>query len=467
MPTGVGCRLRLGPNYEPDAPLVFPRHGCDEKGSDPSRLTTKAQQQALEARGLTPAKSVFGDLNPSPRLLMGPGPINADPRVLRAMAKPLLGQFDPEFTAYMNETMALLRQLYQTANRWSFLVDGTARAGIEAFLVSLIEPGDRVLVPIFGRFGHLLHEIASRCGAEVTTMETEWGTVFESDAIEAAVKRLRPKLVAIVHGDTSTTMAQPLAELGQICRRYDAILYVDATATLGGMDVPVDAWQIDAASAGLQKCLSGPPGSAPVTFNERVERLVLRRKHIEAGIRPAGYVAPNGSRIGSNYFDLAMLMDYWGEARLNHHTEAASMLYAARECARIVLRDGLNETFARHALAGTALTAGVEAMGLKVFGDRRHKMANVTGVHIPEGVDGDKVRAAMLNDFGIEIGTSFGPLHGRIWRIGTMGYNCRKQNVLICLGALEAVLRYAGLSVPAGAAVETAYAVYTGSAASR
>jgi (S)-ureidoglycine-glyoxylate aminotransferase len=404
--------------------------------------------------------TLFADLNPSPRLLMGPGPINADPRVLRAMSMPLLGQFDPEFTAYMNETMVLLRQLFQTANRWSFLVDGTARAGIEAFLVSLIEPGDRVLVPIFGRFGHLLHEIAARCGGQVTTMETEWGTVFEPDAVEVEVKRVRPKVVAIVHGDTSTTMAQPLAEIGDICRRHDCLLYVDATATLGGMDLPVDAWEVDAASAGLQKCLSGPPGSAPVTFNERVERLVLRRKHVEAGLRPAGLVPPDGPPIRSNYFDLGQLMDYWGETRLNHHTEAASMLYAARECARIVLREGLAETFARHTLASDALVAGLEAMGLKVFGDRRHKMANVTGAHIPDSIDGDKVRAVLLNDFGIEIGTSFGPLAGRIWRIGTMGYNCRKQNVLICLGALEAVLRRAGLSVPAGAAVEAAYAVY-------
>ena len=404
--------------------------------------------------------TLFEELNPSPRLLMGPGPINVDPRVLRAMSMPLQGQFDPEFTAYMNETMVLLRQLFQTANRWSFLVDGTARAGIEAFLVSLIEPGDRVLVPIFGRFGHLLHEIAARCGADVTTMETEWGTVFEPEAIEDEVKRVRPKLVAIVHGDTSTTMAQPLAEIGAICRRHDCLLYVDATATLGGMDFPVDAWQVDAASAGLQKCLSGPPGSAPITFNERVERVVLRRKHVEAGIRPAGFAPPNGPRIQSNYFDLAMLMDYWGEARLNHHTEAASMLYAARECARIVLREGLQATFARHAAASRALVAGLQAMGLRPFGDQRHKMASITGVHIPDGVDGEKVRTALLHDFGIEIGTSFGPLHGRIWRIGTMGYNCRRQNVLIYLGALEAVLRRAGFSLPAGAGVEAAYAAY-------
>jgi (S)-ureidoglycine---glyoxylate transaminase len=400
------------------------------------------------------------ELDPLPRLLMGPGPINVDPRVLRAMAMPLLGQFDPQFTGYMNDTMGLMRRVFQTRNRWAFLVDGTARAGIEAALVSLIEPGDRVLVPVFGRFGHLLTEIAARCGAEVETIETEWGTVFPADAIEDAVKRHRPKLVAVVHGDTSTTMAQPLDAVGAICRRYDALLYVDATATLGGMDVPVDRWEIDVATAGLQKCLSGPPGSAPITFNERVEKAVLRRKHVEAGLRPVGFEPGPGPRIRSNYFDLAMLMDYWGEARLNHHTEATSMLYAARECARILLKEGLDQAFARHARAGRAMAAGLEAMGLRLFGDQRHKMANVTGVYIPQNVDGEAVRAAMLDDFGIEIGTSFGPLRGRIWRIGTMGYNCRKQNVLVCLAALEATLRRAGFRAQAGAAVDAAFAVY-------
>jgi (S)-ureidoglycine---glyoxylate transaminase len=412
---------------------------------------------------IPPPPMLFAELSPSPRLLMGPGPINVDPRVLRAMSMPMLGQFDPEFTAYMNETMALFQQVFQTTNR-TLLIDGTARAGIEALLVSLIEPGDRVLVPIFGRFGHLLSEIASRCGAGVSTLETEWGSVFEPDRIEDAVKRIRPKMLAMVHGDTSTTMAQPLAEIGEICRRHDCLIYVDATATLGGMDFPVDTWQVDAASAGLQKCLSGPPGMAPITFNEQVEQLVRRRKHVEAGLRPAGFSPPSGARIASNYFDLPMLMDYWGDARLNHHTEAASMLYAARECARIVLRDGLAATFARHAAASRALVAGLQAMGLDVFGDQRHKMASITGVYIPGGVDGDKVRTALLNDFGIEIGTSFGALHGRIWRIGTMGYNCRKQNVLICLAALEAVLRRAGLSLPAGAAVEAAYVAYASTA---
>ena len=402
---------------------------------------------------------IFGDLNPPPRILMGPGPVGVDPRVLRAMAMPMLGQFDPAFTAYMNETMALLRQVYRTKNRWAFLVDGTARAGIEAILVSLIVPGDKVLVPVFGRFGHLLAEISSRCRADVVTIEREWGTVFTPDEIEDAIKKHRPKVLALVHGDTSTTMAQPLAEIGGICQRHDVIFYTDTTATLGGMDVAVDDWKIDAVSAGLQKCLSGPPGASPITFGERVVEIVNARKHIEAGIRPEGYVEGNAPIIQSNYFDLGMLMDYWG-SHLNHHTEATSMLYAAREAVRLTLAEGLESRFARHRLASSAITDGLTAMGLTLFGDQTNKMPNVTGVVIPDGVDGEKVRAIMLNDFGIEIGTSFGPLRGKIWRIGTMGYVCRKENVLICLSALEAALRQCGFQPKSGAGVDAALAAY-------
>ncbi|MEE8273474.1 MAG: alanine--glyoxylate aminotransferase family protein [Alphaproteobacteria bacterium] len=403
---------------------------------------------------------IFDDLNPPPRLMLGPGPINADPRVLRALSMPLLGQFDPAFTGYMDEVMALYRQVFKTRNHWALLVDGTARAGIEAILTSMIAPGDRVLVPMFGRFGHLLREISLRCGAQVETIETEWGSVFAPEQIADAVRKHRPHVVALVHGDTSTTMAQPLADIGAICRDHDAYLYVDATATIGGMDFAVDAWRIDAVSAGLQKCLSGPPGCAPITFNDRVVELVERRKHIEEGIAPEGFVPGEGPRIRSNYFDLPMLMDYWSDKRLNHHTEATSMLYAARECARIALREGIAARIARHQNTSRALVAGLQAMGLDLFGDLRHKMPNVTGVVIPGGVDGETVRAAMLDDFGIEIGTSFGPLRGRIWRIGTMGYNCRKQNVLMCLVALEATLRHAGVGAPPGAAVDAALAVY-------
>ncbi len=402
----------------------------------------------------------YADLNPAPRLLMGPGPINADPRVLRAMSAQLLGQFDPQFRDYMKQASQLYREVFQTQNRWTLLIDGTARAAIEAALASLIEPGDRVLVPIFGRFGHLKVEIARRYGAEVRGVEIEWGTVFQTERLESEIKTFKPRVVAVSHGDTSTTMAQPLQELGALCRAHDALLYVDATATLGGMDLPADAWQLDVVSAGLQKCLGGPSGSAPLTLNERAEKRITRRRHTEAGLRVAGQEEGDGPLIRTNYFDLAMIMDYWSDKALNHHTEATTMLYAARECARILLQEGLASAFQRHALASKALTQGLSAMGLALFGDQKHKMANVTGVVIPHGVDGDKVRRALLRDFNIEIGTSFGPLHGRIWRIGTMGYNARSDAVLNTLGALEAVLAAEGHKAPRGAAVDAALRVY-------
>ncbi|TLU71608.1 alanine--glyoxylate aminotransferase family protein [Lichenicoccus roseus] len=389
---------------------------------------------------------------------MGPGPINAHPRVLRAMSAGLLGQYDPEFTAYMNETMALYRHVFKTTNRWTFLIDGSARAAIEAALVSLIEPGDPVVVVNFGRFGLLLREIAERCGAAVTMVDAEWGTVVEADAVRDAVRRVRPRVVATVHGDTSTTMAQPIHEIGRICVEHDALLYVDATATLSGMEVPVDAWRADIVTAGLQKCLAGPPGTAPITISERAAERIFSRRHVERGIAqgPGSPAGATGRRIASNYFDLAMLMEYWSERRLNHHTEATTMLYGARECARLVLEEGLEARIARHALVGRAMVAGLQAMGLRLFGDRAHKMANVVGVMIPDGIDGERVRTRMRTGFEIEIGTAFGPLAGRIWRIGTMGYNCRGHAALITLGALEAVLRSEGAEVRPGEAVQAA-----------
>jgi (S)-ureidoglycine-glyoxylate aminotransferase len=405
-------------------------------------------------------KPMFKDIDPPNRLLMGPGPANVYPRVLRAMSAQMLGQFDPEFTEYMDETMALYRYVFQTENRWTFLVDGTARAAIEAALVSLINPGDVVLVVRFGRFGLLLTEIVQRCGGKIETVDAEWGATVPLDAIEEAARKVRPRLIATVHGDTSTTMAQPLAGLADICRKYDCLSYVDATATLGGMAMPVDDWGLDIVTAGLQKCLGGPAGSAPITISPKAEALIFNRRHVEKGIAPPDLLPGNGPMIRSNYFDLAMLMDYWSERRLNHHTESASMLYAARECGRLVVEEGLAPRLRRHQVAGKAMVAGLQAMGLTIFGDAAFKMDNVVGIEIPNGVDGEAVRTRMREDFQIEIGSSFGPLRGRIWRIGTMGYNCRRHNVLITLGALEAVLRHQSFKVPAGDGVDAALRVY-------
>lgn len=404
--------------------------------------------------------SAFDDLNPAPRLLMGPGPINADPRVLRAMSAQLLGQFDPQFRRFMRETMALYRAFFETQNDWTLVLDGTARAAIEMVMLSAVSPGDKVLVCSFGRFGQLLNEIAQRCGAEVRVVQAEWGTVFDLAQIEAALKAHSPKLVAICQGDTSTTMLQPLQGLGELCHRYGALLQVDATASCGGTPLPVDAWAVDAVTAGLQKCLAGPSGVAPITLSNELAHTIYQRRHIEDGLRPANYVPGQGARIASNYMDLAMVMDYWSDAGLNHHTEATTMLYGARECARIFVQEGLPQVYARHAAASRAVVAGVKGMNLRLYGDQANKMPNVTGVLVPDGVNGDKLRAALLNDFNIEIGTSFGPLAGKVWRIGAMGYNARPDCVLQTMAALETVLAAEGHRFTRGAGVDAAYATY-------
>jgi (S)-ureidoglycine-glyoxylate aminotransferase len=398
-------------------------------------------------------------IDPPARLLMGPGPINADPRVLRAMSAQLVGQYDPAMTGYMAETQELFRGVFRTRNEATLLVDGTARAGIEAALVSLLEPGDRVLVPIFGRFGHLLREIAERCGAEVHVLEREWGTVFTPAEIEAALKDVKPKVLAVVHGDTSTTVAQPLDEIGPLAAKHGALLYTDVTASLGGNEFRADDWGVDAATAGLQKCLAGSSGSSPITLSPAAVEIIQKRKSVEAGIRSEGDPVL-AQPIRSNYFDLAQILDYWGPKRLNHHTESTTMLYGARECARIALEEGMDEVVERHRIHGAAMAAGLAATGLELFGDQSVRMNNVIGVHIPAGVDPDGVRATLLADFGIEIGTSFGPLHGKVWRVGVMGYNARTDAVLTTLAALEQVLRRAGAAVPQGAGVDAALASY-------
>jgi len=402
----------------------------------------------------------FGEIDPPQRLLMGPGPINAHPRVLRAMSADLLGQFDPEMTSYMNEVMALYRPIFGTDNRWTLLVDGTARAGIEAALVSIVTPGDTVLVVNFGRFGLLLKEILGRIGARIETVDAPWGEVVPLDAIKQAIERSQPKVVATIHGDTSTTMAQPMDGIGALCRDADALLYVDATATIGGMEIAADAWGADIVTGGLQKCLGGPSGSAPITISDRAAALINRRKHIELGLRTGSLDDVDGMIIGSNYFDLGMIMDYWSEKRLNHHTEATTMLYGARECARIMLEEGLSARFSRHRAAGRAMSAGLRALGLALFGDDRFRMTNVTAAYIPQGIEGERVRQRMREDFEIEIGTAFGPLAGKVWRFGAMGYNARKHKILITLGALEAVLRAEGYGCQPGLAVEAALSAW-------
>ncbi|EHH67112.1 pyridoxal-phosphate-dependent aminotransferase family protein [Gluconobacter morbifer] len=403
--------------------------------------------------------SSFAQLDPPVRLLMGAGPVNVHPRVLRAMEADVIGQMDPEMTAYMDEVMALYRQVFRTENRQTLLVNGSARAAIEAALVSVVTPGMKVVIPRIGRFGLLLTEIVRRCQGVPVTVDVPWGEVVDPARIEAAIIEHRPGLVAAVHGDTSTTTAQPLEKIGAICRRHDVLFYVDATATLGGMKFETDVWNIDIATAGLQKCLSGPPGSAPITISDRAVEAILRRRHDEAGI-VTGQPQGDGPVIQSNYFDLAMLMNYWSPARMNHHTEATSMLYASREVARIVVEEGLEARWERHTRASRAMTAGIRAMGLKVYGEDATRMSNVTGVWVPDGVDNARVRELMRRDFEIEIVSSFGPLTGKIWRIGAMGINAQKPRVLTTLAAFETVLAGEGVKIARGSGVDAARAAW-------
>lgn len=388
----------------------------------------------------------FGDLLPGPRILLGPGPSMADPRVLRAMSAPLLGQFDPEFTSIMNEVMALSRFAFQTANARTFPVPGTGRAGLEAAITSLVEPGERVVVGECGRFGLLLGEIAERCGADVVMVRGEWGRVLEPAAIEAALGEGRTKLVALVHGETSTGVLQPLAEMAQLAHRYDALLLADAVVTLGGSEVTTDAWGVDIVVAGTQKCLSCPSGLAPVSYNDRAAAAVECRR----------------TKVRSNYLDLGQLERYWSPARFNHHTAPTAMVYGLREALRALQTEGLERRFARHRLHGDAVRAGIEALGLGLFGKEppERRLPMLTPVVVPDGIDELRVRQRLVRDFGIEIGAAFGPLQGRIWRIGTMGYSATRQNVLLCLAALEAVLRDQGRRAAPGAGIEAALAHY-------
>jgi len=387
----------------------------------------------------------------TPRILLGPGPTMADPRVLRAMATPLLGQFDPEFTAIMNEVMALCRFVFQTENARALPVSGTGRAGLEAALVSLVEPGDRVVVGECGRFGLLLIEIAERCGAEVVAVRGEWGRTLDADAIEAALRGHRTKLVAVVHGETSTGVLQPLEEIVRVAHAHDALLMADCVVTLGGCEVATDRWGVDVAVAGTQKCLSCPSRLAPVTWNARADAALRARK----------------TKVRSNYLDLAQLADYWSPARFNHHTAPTTMIYGLREALDAVREEGLAARSARHRLHGEALRAGVDALGLALFGKEaaERRLPFITPVVVPDGVDELRVRRRLVADFGIEIGAAFGPLQGRIWRIGTMGYAARKQNVFLCLPALERVLGDEGWRAPAGAALDAARAHYAAAGA--
>ena len=386
------------------------------------------------------------ELLPGPRILLGPGPSMADPRVLRAMSTPLLGQFDPEFTAIMNDVTELTRFAFETGNERAFRVSGAGRAALEAAITSIVEPGDRVVVGECGRFGLLLIEIAERCGAVVSAVRGSWGSVLEPEPIAAELRRAPTKLVAVVHGETSTGVLQPLDAIARVAHEHGALLMADCVVTLGGCEVAVDRWDVDVAVAGAQKCLSCPSGLSPVTYNARAEDAIRRRTR----------------KVVSNYLDLAQLADYWSPARFNHHTAPTAMVYGLREALRAFQDEGRAARFARHRGHGDALRAGLHALGLALFGKEppERRLAFLTPVVVPDGVDELRVRRRLIEDFGIEIGAAFGQLQGRIWRIGTMGYSASRRNVLLCLAALEHVLRDEGFRSHPGAGVAAARAHY-------
>jgi len=391
------------------------------------------------------------------RIIMTPGPVEADPRVLRAMTSPIIGQFDPAFLRLMDEVMEMSRQVFATENKWAYPINGTARAGIEALLLAVIEPNDRVYVPIFGRFGHLLAEIAKRAQGDVLTTEKKLGEVYTFDELKKEIDSFSPKVVAIVHGESSTGMMQPLEELGHYCREQGILLIVDAVATLAGAELETDQWCLDGVVTGSQKCLAAPAGLSLITYNSKIEAIISERKKIEQGLDTTSV---NSRMISSNYLDLSQLQEYWSPTRLNHHTEATSMLYAIHEALFLTLEEGLKNRIKRHAINKKAIVDGLLAMGLEIFGDTQHQMPTITCVKVPDNVDANRVREALVNHFSIEIAPGFGPLKNKVWRIGALGYSSRKQNVLLFLGAFEAVLSRFNAKIVPNKAVLKAMDIY-------
>lgn len=377
---------------------------------------------------------------------MGPGPSNVDPRVLRAMSSPVIGHLDPVFLGIMDETMGWLRQVFQTTNHHTVPISATGSAGIETMLINLLEPGDDVIVGVIGYFGQRMAEVASRTGANVRILEAPLGEVIAPERFEAELKRKPAKLVALVQAETSTGALQPVAEVAEIAHRYGALIAVDCVTSLGGLPVKIDEWGIDAAASCSQKCLGAPPGLSPVTFSPRAMETVGARK----------------GKVQSWYLDLSLLFAYWGDGKQNtrvfHHTGPISMIYAMREALRIVLEEGLEERFARHAKAHKAFAAGLEGMGLGLFTPGpRLPMLNI--VSIPEGINDMVVRKRLLEQ-DIEIAGGFGPLAGKTWRVGLMGVNAALKPVVTLLGALEQALVEQGFKLERGAGVSAATAVF-------
>lgn len=369
---------------------------------------------------------------------MGPGPSNVAPSVLKSMANPLLGHLDPLFVKMMDEIKAMLRGVFQTKNEMTFPVSGTGSAGMEFCFVNLVEPGDEVIIGVNGVFGTRMVDVATRCGARVTKVESPWGRIIEPQQIADALKNVsNPKLVAIVHAETSTGVLTPIPEISKLVHDAGAMLLLDTVTSLGGCPVRLDEWGVDAVYSGTQKCLSCPPGLAPVSLSPRALEVARTRK----------------TKVQSWYLDVNLLASYWGEERVYHHTAPISMNYALHEALRLVAEEGLEVRWKRHEEAHLALKRGIEVMGLSIASQEGHQLWQLNAVSVPEGVDEAQVRKRMLNDFNIEIGAGLGPLKGKIWRIGLMGETARLENVKAVLSALGQILNDAGWKTDTEAAL--------------
>jgi alanine-glyoxylate transaminase/serine-glyoxylate transaminase/serine-pyruvate transaminase len=376
---------------------------------------------------------------------MGPGPSEISPRVLAALGAQTVGHLDPYFLQVMDETQTMLRQVFRTQNQMTLAVSGTGSAGMETCVVNLIEPGDKMVVCVNGVFGGRMADVAERAGAVVTKIEKPYGEIIPAAAIQEAVDRVKPKVVGIVHAETSTGAWQPLEEISKIVHAAGALLLVDCVTSLGGLPVEIDAWEIDAAYSGTQKCLSCPPGLAPVTFSARAVEAIDKRK----------------TKVQSWYLDMGMVRNYWSsQSRVYHHTAPINMNFALHEALRIVLEEGLEKRFVRHRENHVALKSGLAAMGIEYAVAEPHQLPTLNAVKIPAGCDDKAVRGQLLNEFGIEIGGGLGSMAGKVWRIGLMGDASSRRNVLLFLGALERCLATQGVKVAPGAGVGAAVGAY-------
>ena len=380
---------------------------------------------------------------------MGPGPSLIHPRVLHALSLPLLGHLDPVFLGLMDEIQTLLRATFRTQNEFTIALSGTGSAGMEAVIANLIEPGDRAIVGVNGVFGSRLATMVERSGGTAFRIEVPWGTTIPLDVLQDQLARSAPvKAVILVHAETSTGAWQPLDEVGALCHTHDALLIVDAVTSLGGVPVEVDAWGIDACYSGTQKCLSCPPGLAPLTLSSRAVHSIHQRQ----------------TACHSWYLDLSLIAEYWADrTRAYHHTAPISMLYGLREALRLVQEEGLGTRIARHQLNSNALMAGLQTLDLNPLPPAGHRLPMLNCVTLPDWMDDAMVRARLLKDYGIEIGGGLGPLRGRVWRIGLMGESCQQAHVLTFLNVLEEIFTDKGRLTHPGRAVEAAVEIYTGS----